>query len=195
MAVPLASGRLENPRIQIRSVDLRSRMSGGGRSAFCATRGFCPLFEEEVSSNRRAGETKIPTGVVVLESSGWETSACVSKSHPQSSCEFDSPAGDESARSSWQERSATVDGSVLALSKQAKAQNGACSTKSAVTVAMSQMCRFMRFANQKGPAGSSFIQSRPATTCHYPRHYPRRPTPQSTIGQPGRSIESVPGYL
>lgn len=149
MAVPLASGRLENPRIQIRSVDLRSRMSGGGRSAFCATRGFCPPLEEEVSSNRRAGETKIPTGVVVLESIGWETSASVSKSHPQSSCEFDSPAGDESARSSWQERSATVDGSVSALSKQAKAQNGACSTKSAVTVAMSQMCRFMRFANRR----------------------------------------------
>jgi hypothetical protein len=41
-----------------------------------------------------------------------------------------------------------LDGSALALSEQAWAQSGACSTKSAATVVISQMYRLTRFANR-----------------------------------------------
>ena len=83
------------------------------------------------------------------------------KSQPQSSCEFDSPAGDELELFSWQEDSWTADELTSEGSKQARAQNGTCVTKSAVTSVMSLTCRFTWFANPLPARESSgvFIHS------------------------------------
>jgi hypothetical protein len=152
------------------SVDLRSRISGGGRSAPCLTRGVCPRAEF-VSSVSCFAETKIPTdAVVVLDSLIWETGASGASLQPQLSCEFDSLAGDESGLPSWQGCSLIAVGPVPANSKQARAQSGTCSTKSAVTVAISQVRRFTLL--------SMFL-----LVCSF------------TIGQPSRRVDTLPGYL
>ena len=95
-----ASNRLESSRTQMMSVEFRSRMSGGGRSAFCATSDSRTLLVW-IRSDRDGGEPAISLeDVVVLESVGWETSGCESKLHPQSAGEFELLAGDESEPSS-----------------------------------------------------------------------------------------------
>ena len=82
------------------SVDFRSKMSGGGRSVFCATSKDRTLLEQ-ARSVRSAGAAAISIDyIVVVASVDWETSACPSKSHPQSSWELDSRSGDEPERSS-----------------------------------------------------------------------------------------------
>lgn len=137
----------------------------------CLTRGVYPRGEL-VSSVSCFAERKIPTDdvVVVLDSLSWETSASGASLQPQSSCEFDSLAGDESGLPSWQGWSAVAVGPVPAISKQARAQSGTCSTKSAVTVAISQVRRFTLLSML------SLVWS-------------------FTIGQPYRRVDTLPGYL
>lgn len=140
-----ASNRLESSKTQMMSVDFRSKMSGGGRSAFCATCDSRTLLRSMRPDRSDGAPTISIEDVVVLESVGWEKSGCESKLHPQSSWEFDSRAGDELERSSWHDRSAVSDESVPKLSKQARAQRGACRTKNAATIAKSHLVRLIGF--------------------------------------------------
>ena len=115
-------------------------------------------------------EWNIPIdAVVVLDSLSWETSASGASLQPQSSCEFDSLAGDESGLPSWQGRSLVAVGPVPGISKQARAQSGTCSAKSAVMVAISQVRRFTR-----------------VSMCLLVWSF--------TIGQPSRRVDTPPGY-